>query len=100
MTALKIENPWTMVWSESIDEFISFIKESLPSDHKLQSHDLYPGIKINGKAIFIVDDDTTGERLLMDFEKTNKKAPFIKRFETNDEIQSMIEQDHQKELEK
>jgi len=56
-----------MVWSEYIDEFISFIKASLPSDHKLQSHDLYPGIKIkiNGKSIFIVDDDTTGERVLI-----------------------------------
>jgi len=100
MTALKIESPWTMVWSEYIDEFILFIKEGLPSDHKLQSHDLYPGIKINGKAIFIVDDYTTEERLLMDFEKINKKAPLIKIFENDDEIQSMIEQDHQKEFEK
>jgi len=88
-----------MVWSEYIDEFISFIKESLPSDHKLQSHDLYPGIKINGESIFIVDDDTTGEHLLMDFEKINKKAPFIKIFKNDDEIQSMIDQDHQKEFE-
>ncbi|MEE4362352.1 MAG: hypothetical protein V2J08_00340 [Desulfotignum sp.] len=99
MTALQIKSPWTMVWSEYIDEFISFIKASLPSDHKLQSHDLYPGIKINGKSIFIVDDDTTGESVLMDFEKTNKKEPVIKIFENDDEIQSMIEQDHQKELE-
>ena len=88
-----------MVWSEYIDEFISFIKESLPSDHKLQSHDLYPEIKISGKSIFIVDDDTTGERVLVDFEKNNEKGPFIKIFENDDEIQSMIEQDHQKEFE-
>lgn len=89
-----------MVWSEYIDEFISFIKENLPSDHNLQSHDLYPGIKINGKSIFIVDDDTTGKRILMDFERINKKDPLIKIFGNNGEIQSMLEQDHQRELEK
>ena len=89
-----------MVWSEYIDEFISFIKENLPSDHKLQSHDLYPGIKINGEPVFIVDDDTTGEYLLIDFTRTTKRIPFIKAFENRDEIQKIIEQDHQKEFER
>ena len=89
-----------MVWSEYIDEFISFIKENLPSDHKLKSHDLYPGIKINGEPVFIVDDATTGEYLLIDFTRTTKRIPFIKTFENRDEIQKIIEQDHQKEFEK
>jgi len=68
---MKIKSPWSMVWSEFVDEFISFIKEHLPVDHELQSHELYPGIKINGEPIFIVSDDTTGKYLLMDFK--NKK---------------------------
>ncbi len=89
-----------MVWSEYIDELISFIKENLPSDHKLQSYDLYPGIKINGEPVFIVDDDTTGEYLLIDFTRTMKRIPFIKAFENRDEIQKIIEQNHQKEFEK
>jgi hypothetical protein len=42
---MEIQSPWTMVWSEFIDDFISFIKEHLPIDHELQSHELYPGIK-------------------------------------------------------
>ncbi len=81
---MEIKSPWTMVWSEFIDDFISFIKENLPPKHELQSHKLYPGIKINGEPIFIVDDDTTGKRLLMDFKnkkrwgKTNLKAPTIR----------------------
>ncbi len=93
-----------MVWSEFIDDFISFIKENLPPKHELQSHELYPGIKINGEPIFIVDDDTSGKRLLIDFKNkkrlggTNRKSPFIKVFESDDEIQEMIEQDYQREL--
>lgn len=66
---MEMKIPWTMVWSEYIDDFIVFIKNNLS-----QTHDLYPGIKINGKSIFIVDDDTTEERLLMDLKKTTKKC--------------------------
>lgn len=96
---MEIKSPWAMVWSEYIDDFIVFIKNNLPQTHELQSHDLYPGIKLSGKSIFIVDDDTTEESLLMDFEKTNKKEPFIRIFENDDEIQKKIDQDHQKEFE-
>jgi len=93
-----------MVWSEFIDEFISFIKKHLPVDHELQSHELYPGIKIDGKPIFIVEDDTTGKYILMDFD--NKKhwknksinMPTIKIFESCQEVEEMIERDHQREI--
>ena len=101
---MEIKSPWTMVWSEFIDDFISFIKENLPPKHELQSHELYPGIKINGEPIFLVDDDTTGKRLLMDFKnkkrwrKTNLKAPTIRMFKNNAEIEEMIERDYQREL--
>lgn len=103
---MEIKSPWTMVWSEFIDEFILFIKEHLPVEHELQSHDLYPGIKIDGEPIFIVDDDTTGNRLLMDF--TNKKqwkntrinVPTIRIFESDQEVEEMIERDYQRELSK
>ena len=93
-----------MVWSELIDDFISFIKENLPPKHELQSHELYPGIKINGEPIFIVDDDTTGKRLLMDFKsrkrwgKTKLKVPTIRVFKNDEEIEEMIERDHLHEL--
>lgn len=93
-----------MVWSEFIDKAIAFIKENLPPTHELQSHELYPGIKLSGEPVFIVDDDTAGKRLLMDFknrkryEKTNLKAPTIKVFEDDVEIEEMIEQDHKKEF--
>jgi hypothetical protein len=101
---MEIKTPWTMVWSEFVDDYISFIKKNLPPTHELQSHDLYPGIKITGEHIFIVDDDTTGKRMLIDFKKTkrlgktNLKVPTIKLFENDAEIQEMIEQDHQREL--
>jgi len=95
-----------MVWSEYIDEFIIFIKEHLPADHELQSHELYPGIKIDGEPIFIVDDDTTDKCLLMDF--NNKKiwknsridVPTIRYFENDQEVEEMMEADHQRELKK
>ena len=75
---MEIKSPWTMVWSEFIDEAISFIKEHLPPMHEMQSHKLYPGIRLSGEPVFIVDDDTTGKRLLMDFRnrKRYKKTNF------------------------
>jgi len=93
-----------MVWSEFIDDFISFIKENLPPTHELQSHELYPGIKLSREPVFIVDDDTTGKRLLIDFTnkkrwgKTNLKVPTIRMFDNNAEIEEMIERDYQREL--
>ena len=95
-----------MVYSEFIDELVAFIKENLPATHELQSNELYPGIKLSGKPVFIVDDDTTGKRLLIDFinekrwKNTNLKAPTIRLFENDAEIQEMIEQDHQREFSK
>jgi hypothetical protein len=74
--------------------------------HELQSNELYPGIKLSGKPVFIVDDDTTGKRMLIDFinkkrwGKTNLEVPTIRLFENNAEIQEMIEQDHQREFSK
>ncbi len=100
---MEIKSPWTMVWSENINEFIAYITENLPSNHELLNHDLYPGIKINGELIFIVDDDTTGKSLLIDFkngkkiDETGLNVPIIKIF-GNEEIQEMIERDHQTEL--
>ena len=101
---MEIKSPWTMVYSEFIDEFISFIKENLPPTHELQSHELYPGIKLSGKPIFIVDDGTTGKRLLIDlinkdrWGKNNLKVPTIRLFENDAEIQEKINQDHQQEF--
>ncbi len=102
---MEIKSPWTMVYLESVDEFISFIKKNLPPTHELRSHDLFPGVKLSGELVFIVDDDTTGRRLLMDFvdrkhcEKTNVAVPTIRLFENDAEIQGMIEEDHLREFE-
>lgn len=89
-----------MVWTEYIDDFITFIKENLPPTHELQSHKLYPGIKYNREHIFIVHD-TSGKCLLINFNKNSgtasSKNPFVKVFENDDEVQKMIDQDHQKE---
>ena len=101
---MEIKSPWTMVYPEVIDEFISFIKENLPPVHELQSHELYPGIMLSGEPVFIVDDDTTGKRLLIDFnnkilwEKTKLKIPTITIFKNDEEIEEMIEHDHQREF--
>lgn len=95
-----------MVWSEFIDEFILFIKKHLPVDHELQSHELYPGIKINGEPIFIVDDDTTGKCLLMDFKNKRQwnnsgvNVPTINIFENEQEVEEMIARDHRLEMTK
>jgi hypothetical protein len=101
---MEIKSPWTMVYSEFIDEFISLIKENLPPTHELQTHDLYPGIKVTEKPIFIVDDDTTGKRVLIDcinkkrWGKNNQKVATIRLFENDEEIQEMINQDHRQEF--
>ena len=94
---LEIEWPWEMV---CVDEVIAQIKESLPPDHELQKHDLYPGIKWDGRLVFIVDDDTTGQQFLMNFEnrkrwkKTKFKVPEIKVFKNLEEVAEMIARDH------
>ena len=105
MDKLEIKSPWEMIWIEYADEIIAQIKDALPSDHELQKHDIFPGIKWHRhRFIFIVDDDTTGERMLMNFEKptrwknTKRKAPTIRIFENQAEIAAMIERDHQIEL--
>jgi hypothetical protein len=100
---LEIKSPWEMVWTEYIDDFIDFIKELLPPDHEFQSHELFPGIKWSGKPIFIIDDNTTGEYLLMDFEKTTRwkrsrrKVPTISVLRTREEVAVLIEKDHHAE---
>jgi hypothetical protein len=103
---LEVKWPWEMVWMECVDDFIDRIKESLPSDHELQGHKLFPGIKWYGRPIFIVDDDTTGEYLLMDLERTKRwrkskgKVPTIAVFKTREEVLALIERDHHTEVAK
>jgi hypothetical protein len=100
---LEIKSPWRMVWMEYIDDFIEFIRKSLPPDHKLQSHELFPGIIWSGKPIFIVDDDTTGEYLRVNFEKTTRwqrsrrKIPTIIVLKTREEFAALVEKDHHAE---
>jgi len=103
---LEVKWPWEMVWMECVDDFIERIKQSLPSDHELQGHKLFPGIKWHRRPIFIVDDDTTGEYLLMDLERTKRwrkskgKVPTIAVFKTREEVSALIERDHQTEVAK
>lgn len=103
---LEIKWPWEMVWMESVDDFIEAIKTALPPDHELHSHDLFPGIKWDGRPIFIIDDDTTGEYLLMDFVKKERwkrsrlKVPTITVLKIREEVAIMIERDHRAEIEK
>ena len=104
--SLVIKWPWEMVPSEYLDELLAQIKDALPSDHPLQNHDLYPGIKWSGRPIFIIDDDTTGESILMDFEKmsrwkrTKHKIPHIKTLKDTKEVQEIINNDHGSECSK
>ena len=58
-----------MIWIEYADDIIAQIKEALPPNHEMQMHEIFPGIKWERRPIFIVDDDTTGQRILMNFEK-------------------------------
>ena len=92
-----------MVPPEYIDDFIANIKEALPPEHELQARKFYPGIKWNRKNIFIVDDDATGDRILMNFEKmkrwkkTKHKVPMMTPL-TDEEMVAMIESDHANEI--
>ncbi|MCM8610534.1 hypothetical protein [Accumulibacter sp.] len=101
---LEIKSPWSMVPMDAMDGLIAEIKDALPSDHPLQEHELFPGIKWAGRPIFIVDDDTTGERLRIDFEqperwrKTRFKVPAIQVLRDGAEVAAMIERDHLAEL--
>ena len=101
---LEIKSPWTMVPTEYIDLCTAEIKNALPPDHPLQEHELFPGIKWERRPIFIVDDDTTGEWIRMDFEqkkrwrKTKFKVPAMQVFKDHSEVAVMIERDHLAEL--
>ena len=53
--SLEIKWPWEMIWIEYADEIITQIKDALPPDHELQKHDLFPGIKWDGRQIYIED---------------------------------------------
>jgi acyl-CoA synthetase (AMP-forming)/AMP-acid ligase II len=103
---LEIKSPWTLVYIEYVDEFIAEIKAALPPDHELRDHEIVPGIKLSRRWVFIVDDDTTGEQILIDFErkkrwkKTKFYAPTIMVFKSRDEVRERINRDHQAELEK
>jgi len=54
------------------------------------------GIKWERRPIFIVDDDTTDQRIFMNFEKmkrwkkTKYKVPTMRVFKDNDEVAQMI----------
>ena len=104
--SLKIEWPWEIVDLELVDDFVEFIKCNLPSDHELQGHELFPGIKWDGKPTFIVDDDTTGEFILMNFEKMDRRgksgqrAPTMTVLRTRGEVAAVIKKDHQTEVAK
>lgn len=95
-----IQWPWTMIDIEYADNFIAQIKDALPPDHELQQHKIFPGIKLEQRSIFIVDDDSTGQSILMNFEKqkrwkkTKYKVPTMRVFKNSAEIAAMIERDH------
>ncbi len=100
---IEIKWPWEMVWMENVDNFITFIKDSLPPDHELQSHELFPGIKWDGRPIFIINDDTTGKYLHINFEKQKRwkrskyKVPTITVLKTRKEVAAIIEKDNRVE---
>ena len=91
---------------ECVDDFIARIKKTLPADHELQNHDLFPGIKWDKRDIFIVDDDTTDEYLLMNFEELKRwknskyKVPTITVLKTRAEVAALIKKDHKTEVAK
>lgn len=97
---LEIKWPWSMIWGEYADQITAWIKASFPPEHEMQKHDLFPGIKWDRRPIFIVDDDTTGQRILMNFEemrpwkRTKFKVPTMKIFKDTGEVAEMIERDH------
>ena len=89
-----------MIWIEYSIEIIAQIKEGFPPDHKMQQHVLFPRIKWDKRPIFVVDDDTTGQTILMNFEKmkpwkeTKFKVPAMTVFKDHEAIVEMIERDH------
>lgn len=103
---LHVKWPWEMIWIEYAGEIIAQIKADLPPDHEMRKHKIFPGIKWEGRPIYIVDDDTIGERILMNFEKmkrwkkTKFKVPTMKVFKNHAEVAEMIERDHQVECAK
>ncbi len=103
---LEIKWPWELVWSEYVYELLAQIKDALPFDHPLQNHNFYPGIKLSGRPIFIIDDDTTGEIMIIDFlrmsrwKRTKHKIPHIKIFKDRTEVQELINSDYSFECSK
>jgi hypothetical protein len=97
---MEVKWPWELIYIEYADEFIALIKEAIPPDHELQKHELFPGIKWDKRNIFIVDDDTTGKYLLMNFEKmkrwqkTKCRVPTIEVFDNEQQVAERIERDH------
>jgi hypothetical protein len=104
--SLKIKWPWTMIWLEYAGELIAQIKDALPPDHEMRQHEIFPGIKWERRPIFIVDDDTAGQRILMNFgnmkrwKKTKHRVPTMRVFKDTAEIAAMIELDHSAECAK
>ena len=103
---LHIKWPWEMIWIEYADEISAQIKDALPPDHELQRHKIFPAIKWERRQIYIVDDDSTGHYLVMDFEtmkrwkKTKFRVPTIKMLKDRKEVADMIECDHMAECAK
>jgi len=103
---LEVKWPWSLIYIEYADELIAQIKEALPPDHELQKHEIFPGIKWERRPIFIVDDDTTGQTIYMNFErmkrckKTKHRVPTMRIFNDYAEVAEMIERDHAAECAK
>ncbi|QBG47676.1 hypothetical protein EGM51_09820 [Verrucomicrobia bacterium S94] len=100
---LQILSPWTIIPIEFIDDLIPAIKESIPDQHELKSHDLIPDFKKEGRDVFIVADQTSGKTLLFDFEKSSRwkntkfVIPKIHEFADDEEIADLIKEDHSRE---
>lgn len=103
---LELEWPWEMVCFDSIESLTLQIKEALPPDHELQEHDLIAGIKWEHRPLFIVEDDTTGHQIFMNFEKmkrwkkTKYKVPTMTVFKETAELAEMINRDSLEECAK
>ena len=97
---LKVKSPWSLIWIEYADQIIAQIKDALPPDHEIQQHEIFPAIKWERRPIYIVDDDTTGQSILMNFEKmkrwkkTKFKVATMRVFKDQAEVAQMIERDH------
>jgi hypothetical protein len=79
---------------------INRIKGALPPDHALRNHRLYPGSKLERRDIFIVDDDTARQYLLINFEKmkrwkkTQSRVPTIRVFKNRQQMAELFERNH------